>query len=151
MTLGDFAEERRVDATLRDAIILRMEQLEQLRREGVWWHQSEFAALAQLRARCRPAHSPAKPGFDWQRVTWGRPDSVRSALCFYCATAIYEDDCPLIMWKDDGSAAQFCDDCQGKKTQPSRFLLQRMAMIRQGRLMSQLPSVGRRQIAMMLN
>jgi hypothetical protein len=50
-----------------------------------------------------------KPGFDWTRVTWGRPDSPRSALCSYCSGKISK--MPLVMWKPDGHAAQFCDDC----------------------------------------
>jgi hypothetical protein len=50
-------------------------------------------------------------GFDWNHVTWGRPDSVRSALCSYCSAAIGEGDVPLMMWKPDGHVAQFCDDC----------------------------------------
>ena len=55
-----------------------------------------------------------KPGFDWGRVTWGRPDSQVSALCSYCSAGIGEDDVPLRMWADDGRAAQFCDACQEK-------------------------------------
>jgi hypothetical protein len=51
------------------------------------------------------------PGFDWAKVTWGRPDSPRSALCSYCSAVIPEDSVPLIMWKSDGHAAQFCDAC----------------------------------------
>ena len=54
------------------------------------------------------------PGFDWARVVWGRPDSPQSALCSYCQAYISDDLVPLIMWKPDGSAAQFCDECQGK-------------------------------------
>jgi ribosomal protein L24E len=56
------------------------------------------------------------PGFDWKRVTWGRPDSPRSALCSYCSAVISDGDgeVPLIMWKNDGHAAQFCDVCQRK-------------------------------------
>lgn len=53
-------------------------------------------------------------GFDWNRVVWGKPDSVVSAVCSYCFTAIGEDDIPLRCWKKDGHAAQFCDDCQRK-------------------------------------
>jgi hypothetical protein len=55
-----------------------------------------------------------KPGFLWASVVWGRPDSPRSALCSYadCLAAIGEDEAPLIMWKPDGSAAQFCAACQ---------------------------------------
>ena len=52
-----------------------------------------------------------RPGFDWGRVAWGRPDSPRSAVCSYCFAAIGEDDVPLIMWSADGHAAQFCDAC----------------------------------------
>jgi hypothetical protein len=53
-----------------------------------------------------------KPGFDWNRVTWGRPDSVRLVLCSYCSASIPEDSVPLIMWQKNGRAAQFCDNCQ---------------------------------------
>jgi hypothetical protein len=51
-----------------------------------------------------------KPGFDWKKVAWGRPDSIVSALCSYCSAAI--DDFPLAMWSTDGHAAQFCTQCQ---------------------------------------
>jgi hypothetical protein len=37
-----------------------------------------------------------------------------SALCSYCSAAIGKDEVPLIMWKNDGHAAQFCDDCMRK-------------------------------------
>jgi hypothetical protein len=52
-----------------------------------------------------------RPGFDWRRVTWGRPDSVRSALCSYCSAAIGEGEVPLIMWNQESYAAQFCEAC----------------------------------------
>lgn len=53
------------------------------------------------------------PGFDWNRVAWGKPDSPRSAVCSYCFTSIGEDDeVPLILWTDDGHVAQFCAGCQ---------------------------------------
>jgi hypothetical protein len=52
-----------------------------------------------------------KRGFDWDKVSWGRPDSPRSVLCSYCSSSIGEDEVPLVMWKDDGHAAQFCDKC----------------------------------------
>jgi hypothetical protein len=59
---------------------------------------------------------PLQPrkGFDWNHVSWGRPDSPMSALCSYCSAAIGKDEVPLIMWKGDGHAAQFCDDCMRK-------------------------------------
>lgn len=56
-----------------------------------------------------------KAGFDWKRVTWGRPDSVVSALCSYCSAALPEigdNEGPLMMWTNDGHAAKFCADCQ---------------------------------------
>jgi hypothetical protein len=53
-----------------------------------------------------------KPGFDWAKVTWGRPDSPRSVLCSYCSAAIPEDSVPLMMWTKESYAAQFCEDCQ---------------------------------------
>lgn len=53
-------------------------------------------------------------GFDYQRVTWGKPDSPRSALCSYCSAGIGEDDVPLIIMKRDGHTARFCDACMRK-------------------------------------
>jgi hypothetical protein len=53
-------------------------------------------------------------GFDWSHVTWGRPDSPRSVLCSYCSASLGDESVPLVMWKDDGHAAQFCDACQRK-------------------------------------
>jgi len=52
-----------------------------------------------------------KPGFDWNRVAWGTPDSPRRELCSYCHGKIGADDVPLMFWKSDGSMAQFCDRC----------------------------------------
>lgn len=50
-----------------------------------------------------------KPDFDWRRVTWGRPDSVPTAICSYCHGGLPE--APLMLWREDGSAAAFCDNC----------------------------------------
>lgn len=60
--------------------------------------------------------APLKPkdGFDWNKVTWGRPDSVVSALCSYCSASIGDDEVPLRVWSKEGFAAQFCDLCQEK-------------------------------------
>lgn len=55
-----------------------------------------------------------KEGFDWQRITWGRPDSPLSVLCSYCSASIGDEDVPLRIWNDKGFAAQFCDTCQEK-------------------------------------
>jgi hypothetical protein len=55
-----------------------------------------------------------KDGFDWRKVTWGRPDSPRSVLCSYCAAVIGDEDIPFIMWTQAGYAAQFCPKCQDR-------------------------------------
>jgi hypothetical protein len=52
-----------------------------------------------------------KPGFDWGRLTWGRPDSPPSALCSCCSAVIPESSVPLIVWAPSGAAARFCDAC----------------------------------------
>jgi hypothetical protein len=64
-----------------------------------------------------PSHTDKlapKPGFDWRKVTWGRPDSVVSALCSYCSAVIGDDEMPLRVWTPSGHAAQFCETCQAK-------------------------------------
>jgi hypothetical protein len=61
----------------------------------------------------RPSLQP-KEGFDWSKVTWGRPDSVVTVLCSYCSASLPEDSVPLILWKDDGHAARFCEACMVK-------------------------------------
>lgn len=52
-----------------------------------------------------------KPGFDWDHVTWSRPDSAMAPLCSYCSAGIPEDTVPLILFSPDSHAAQFCDAC----------------------------------------
>jgi hypothetical protein len=52
-----------------------------------------------------------KPGFDWSRVTWGRPDSPPSVLCSYCSASLPGDSVPLILTTGQGYAARFCDAC----------------------------------------
>lgn len=59
-----------------------------------------------------PEFPQPKPGFDWTHVAWGKPDAPRSALCSYCSARIGK--MPLMMWKPDGSAAQFCQACISK-------------------------------------
>jgi hypothetical protein len=53
-----------------------------------------------------------KAGFDWKRVTWGRPDSVTSVLCSYCSAVFRDTEVPLMMFTSDGHAAKFCLACQ---------------------------------------
>jgi hypothetical protein len=59
----------------------------------------------------RNAKLEVRPGFDWSRVAWGRPESPRRPLCAYCHAGIGEEEVPLMLWKPDGSGAQFCDEC----------------------------------------
>ena len=42
-------------------------------------------------------------------IVWGAPNSPRRPLCALCHGALPE--VPLMMWKDDGSGASFCDEC----------------------------------------
>jgi hypothetical protein len=53
-----------------------------------------------------------KAGFDWSHVSWGKPDSMPTAVCSYCSGCL--PDVPLMLWKPDGSCAQFCDGCVRK-------------------------------------
>lgn len=53
-----------------------------------------------------------RSGFDWRRVRWGGPTETRTESCSYCPNVIPEESVPLMLFKDDGSLAQFCDDCQ---------------------------------------
>jgi hypothetical protein len=53
----------------------------------------------------------ARKGFDWQRVTWGRPDSVPTVLCSYCSAVIPEDFVPLIFWNRESYSCRFCEKC----------------------------------------
>lgn len=55
-----------------------------------------------------------KEGFDWAKLTWGRPDSVPTVLCSYCSASIPEDDVPLILSNEDGWTVRFCDACMEK-------------------------------------
>lgn len=55
-----------------------------------------------------------RPGFKWELVAWGGPNSPVRPLCSYCHAGIPDDCVPLMMWKDDGSMAQFCDACVEK-------------------------------------
>lgn len=52
-----------------------------------------------------------KPGFNPEKLTWGRPDSPVSVLCSYCSASIGEDEIPLRLWNDKGFAIQFCARC----------------------------------------
>lgn len=55
-----------------------------------------------------------RPGFNWNLIAWGGPDQRRTDRCSYCGDPFPEHDdfIPLILWRADGSAAEFCDHCQ---------------------------------------
>lgn len=58
-----------------------------------------------------------KPGFNWMMVAWGGPDEPRTDRCSYCGDVFLTEDedpefMPLILWREDGWAAEFCDHCQ---------------------------------------
>lgn len=52
-----------------------------------------------------------KAGFDWSRVTWGRPDSPPTVLCSFCSAVIRDDEVPLIIWNQGSFSARFCERC----------------------------------------
>jgi hypothetical protein len=58
--------------------------------------------MAQLKTR---------NGFSWSLIAWGKPEGPRRPLCSYCFAKIDDEDGPLMLFKQDGSAAQFCDEC----------------------------------------
>jgi hypothetical protein len=50
-----------------------------------------------------------KPGF-WDKVSWGRGDSPRRALCAMCHGALPE--VPLTLWREaDHASISLCDRC----------------------------------------
>jgi hypothetical protein len=55
-----------------------------------------------------------RPGFNWTAVSWGGPDEPRTDKCSYCDAPLSEDEVPLILWNNDGWAAEFCEACQRK-------------------------------------
>lgn len=44
-----------------------------------------------------------------KRIAWGRPDSPQRPLCGLCHGAL--PDVPLILMRDAGEVASFCDAC----------------------------------------
>jgi hypothetical protein len=53
-----------------------------------------------------------RSGFDWTLVQWGGPKQRRTTRCSFCAEPFRDCEMPLILWKPDGSAAEFCENCQ---------------------------------------
>lgn len=53
-----------------------------------------------------------KRGFNPDRLTWGRPDSVATAICSYCAGGLGQ--VPLILSTPQGFTIRLCDECTKK-------------------------------------
>ena len=53
-----------------------------------------------------------KAGFVWMKIQWDAPDEIRTSFCSYCDRPLDEDSVPLIIWREDGWCAEFCDDCE---------------------------------------
>jgi hypothetical protein len=53
-----------------------------------------------------------KDGFVWMKIQWGAPDQVRTVFCSYCDQPLDDESVPLILWREDGWCAEFCDACQ---------------------------------------
>lgn len=45
------------------------------------------------------------------KLVWSRPDSKIAPFCSICSVHIPDDAVPLMIWKADGSCAQFCEAC----------------------------------------
>lgn len=52
-----------------------------------------------------------KPGFDWARISWSLSEWPAAETCSYCRAPIPQDEIPLIVWRDEGQCARFCDAC----------------------------------------
>lgn len=51
------------------------------------------------------------PSFRWDLVAWSIPDCLPRHLCAYCHGGLDPDGVWLMLFRPDGSGAQFCDDC----------------------------------------
>lgn len=78
------------------------------------WFLSARPGFAKQVAAMKGNALQPRPGFNWMAVSWGGPDELRTDKCSYCETLFPKDDAfvPLIVWRDDGWCAEFCDACQ---------------------------------------
>ena len=74
-------------------------------------HSRRQTSSPNKSANVATASLKPKKGFDWNKLTWGRPDSPPSVLCSYCSASIPEDHVPLIMSNAEGWTVRFCDKC----------------------------------------
>jgi hypothetical protein len=86
-------------------------------RRWVGWLLENPAILLQKMhdTACTDVQMKPRPDFDWEKLTWGRPDSPPSILCSYCSTVIPHNDVPLILWNDAGASVRFCEQCMKTK------------------------------------
>lgn len=57
-----------------------------------------------------------KPGFDAQLINWGAPDQTRTMQCSYCEAPLppVDERQTLMLFTDEGWAAEFCEGCSSK-------------------------------------
>jgi hypothetical protein len=52
-----------------------------------------------------------KRDFNFERLTWSRPDSHIIPFCSICFRHMPEEKVPMMMWNDEGACVQLCDEC----------------------------------------
>ena len=67
----------------------------------------DAATRQDVERRLMPA-----PGFNWLQVGWGGPDEIRTSKCSYCDQPLAEEIVPLLVMREDGWVAEFCEACQ---------------------------------------
>jgi hypothetical protein len=60
-----------------------------------------------------------KPGFDGSHIVWSAPDAPQPVICSYCSDGLPE--VPLMMCKESGACALFCDTCARRWFSMVRF------------------------------
>jgi hypothetical protein len=55
-----------------------------------------------------------RAGFEWSLISWGAPDQTQTLICSYCEAPLDDDSVPLMLFNQDGWAAEFCAACQAK-------------------------------------
>jgi hypothetical protein len=85
-------------------------------RRWIGWALNNPSILLQkmCEGACTDVQLKPRPDFDWNKLTWGRPDSPPSVLCSHCSAVIPTDAVPLMLWNDAGWAVRFCEKCMEK-------------------------------------
>lgn len=102
------------DLTVREATDAEMVEMagmpELLRAVEVTGRYRAETARALAKAEASVMKFKPRSGFDWAKLTWGRPHSMPSVLCSYCSAAIPEESVPLIL-NSEGWTVRFCEAC----------------------------------------